>query len=464
MNRLLARPWLWGLVSVLAAAGVLWVYVWAESAKDLADPERARRAGRPIPVRTAAVEESDFEEVFGGTALTVPSEIAPIRLGPSRGFKVNDPVSELRILRVNAHEGDRVRKGQLLFEVDDRVFQQVAKHQEIAVQTAVAELERVTKEATLNKKLRALDLAAAQSGLTFRRAELDNRTKAFDVAEKLYRHKATSVLEYYEVRSQLVQASFQLSDAEFHLQRARDAIDVGRLSDEKNISKATNDLEVEKLDLDVARRDLERCHMRSPLDGYVGKVETAPGAIIGISDALTHIEQTDPLHVRVDLPQEHCNAIAIGQPAEITLDSHPGETFPGTTIRISAHVNPDLRILPVVVELRNPDNRLKTGVSGFVRFRRGKRTTSVPSVSVLRSGERAMVFRVEKGRARIREIRPGNVLEVGRLEVLQGLSAGDQVVVFQNFYRHSGELTERNCYLQDNDPVDVEWRKWARRE
>ena len=49
-------------------------------------------------------------------------------------------------------------------------------------------------------------------------------------------------------------------------------------------------------------------------------------------------------------------------------------------------------------------------------------------------------------------------------EVQSGLAPGDEVVIFHNFYRHTQALARRDCYLEDNDLVDVNWRKWARRE
>jgi hypothetical protein len=77
---------------------------------------------------------------------------------------------------------------------------------------------------------------------------------------------------------------------------------------------------------------------------------------------------------------------------------------------------------------------------------------------------KAMVFRVEDGRARLREVSLGRLIENGSMEVRSGLAPGDEVVIYQDFYRHSGELTSSLADLRDGDLVDVNWRKWARRE
>src|SRR5437764_3537080 len=75
-----------GVLLCLAACGVSWFYAQAYFAKGLSDPERARLEGRPIPVRTDHVTESVMEKVVGATAISVPSEIVNIRIGPSRGI------------------------------------------------------------------------------------------------------------------------------------------------------------------------------------------------------------------------------------------------------------------------------------------------------------------------------------------------------------------------------------------
>jgi multidrug efflux pump subunit AcrA (membrane-fusion protein) len=134
-------------------------------------------------------------------------------------------------------------------------------------------------------------------------------------------------------------------------------------------------------------------------------------------------------------------------------------------IRIAPTVNAQLRVFPVVVELSNPGCRIRSGVSGFARLHVRRKVRTVPSAAVIPHGSKAMVFRVEQGRARLREFRAGHLAELGKLEVRDGLAAGDEVVVYHsNFYRHWGELVRSGGYLQDNDLVNVNWRQWARRD
>src|SRR5438045_8328617 len=77
------RRWFWSAGTVVAVCAALGMFFRADHAKDLADPDRARRDGRPIPVRTDRVREATVEQVVGATAVTVPSATAVIRVGAS---------------------------------------------------------------------------------------------------------------------------------------------------------------------------------------------------------------------------------------------------------------------------------------------------------------------------------------------------------------------------------------------
>ncbi len=463
MARILGKRWVWGPLLSLSVLCALLIFRQAHHAMELSDPERARSHGRPIPVRTARVGEAEYEQVIGATALTAPSMEAVVRpASPSRGQNTTDVI----VGSVHVREGDRVRRGQLLFEVLDEVRLDDVRRAEAAMAAAYSELGRVKKSVSFAQHTRELDLASALSNLQFRKEDLDNRRQMYDAVSKLRKDRAVSGFEYFDARSKYAMARFELSEAERGVQKARNAVAIGALQDQADLARATSGVETARTELDGARLDLRWCQLRSPIDGFIeNKIDFAAGQVLAVTTPLARVVETDPLHIRVDFPQERMDEIAVGQEAEIVLDSFPKETFHGKVLRVSPLVNPQLRVFPVVVEMSNPGHRVKKGVSGFVRIRRKRKTTGVPTAAVIQHGSKAMVFCVEDGRAHLREVQVEHPLEHGIVEVKSGLKAGEEVVVyFSNFYRHWRELSSRECYLQDNDPVDVDWRRWARRD
>jgi multidrug efflux pump subunit AcrA (membrane-fusion protein) len=133
-------------------------------------------------------------------------------------------------------------------------------------------------------------------------------------------------------------------------------------------------------------------------------------------------------------------------------------------LRIGPKVHAQVRVMPVFVRIDNSKGRIKPGITGFVRMRIRKEAVTIPSTAVLQQNGKAMVFRVQDGHARLQEVRTGQTIENNVVEVMNGLAAGDEVVVFQNFYRHADKLAQTDSYLKDNDAVDVQWTKWTGRK
>ncbi|HYO24395.1 MAG TPA: efflux RND transporter periplasmic adaptor subunit [Lacipirellulaceae bacterium] len=212
-------------------------------------------------------------------------------------------------------------------------------------------------------------------------------------------------------------------------------------------------VETAKLELALARRDLQLCDIVSPLDGVVDELAVAPGTRVAGSTSLAVIHQLDPIHIQMDYPMERIDALELGQEGEVVLDAYSQEKFLGKVIRIAPVVSTKTRVLPVILEVQNPDNRIKAGISGFVRIKTIKNgATTVPSVAVIRKQQKAMVVCVEDNRAHIREVHTGSILDSGDVEILDGLQAGEQVVI------HGQDA------LEENDVVNADWRQWTRRE
>jgi RND family efflux transporter MFP subunit len=178
------RPWSFaGFVLLLAGLAVSgWIYWRAQEARAQSDPERARRDGRPIPVRTVQVQSRQIDDVIGATAVTAASRMAPIRVAASRRTMTAQPEG-LRIKAVHVASGDAVTKGQLLMELEDHLFRVSleraeadlkAAQTEMAAQEAALSTRWISKDSRKAEDLPALaELARAQSKLTQAQAELE---------------------------------------------------------------------------------------------------------------------------------------------------------------------------------------------------------------------------------------------------------------------------------------------------
>jgi RND family efflux transporter MFP subunit len=212
-------------------------------------------------------------------------------------------------------------------------------------------------------------------------------------------------------------------------------------------------VETAQLDLDLAKADLELCVVKSPIDGVIESINVVPQLHVGPETILAIVHQLDPILVQMDFPMERMDSLRLGQSAEVVLDAFPQEKLEGRVARILPVVSTKTRVLPVILEVANPENRIRAGIAGFVRLRADESSvTTVPSVAVIKKQNKAMVFCVEDSRARIREVLTGPISEAGHMAILSGLRAGDEVVIY-------GQDA-----LQENDFVNVKWHQWAHRE
>lgn len=205
--------------------------------------------------------------------------------------------------------------------------------------------------------------------------------------------------------------------------------------------------------LGLAERDLELCSVQSPLNGVIESIDVAPQMRLGGDASLAVIHQLDPIYVQMDYPMECCDTLAVGQTAEIILDAFPQEKFTGKVARILPTVATKTRVLPVLVEVANPNNRIRAGISGYVRIAGETSSgTAIPSIAVIKKKQKAMVVRVEDNRAKIQEVRTSPVVQAGYVEVLDGVNMGDEIVVY-------GQDAVR-----ENDVVNADWQQWSQRD
>jgi Cu(I)/Ag(I) efflux system membrane fusion protein len=150
---------------------------------------------------------------------------------------------------------------------------------------------------------------------------------------------------------------------------------------------------------------------------------------------LFHIANMSSLWLSVEAFEDQIAWLRVGSEAEVTLSYFPGETFAGRVRYIEPQVNEKTRTVPLKLEVPNPGGRLRAGMYATVRFQPlvARDAVLVPSLAVLRTGQRNLVVVAEKdGRFSPRDVLLGSEGE-GRVEVLSGLEAGERIVTSAQF-------------------------------
>ena len=173
----------------------------------------------------------------------------------------------------------------------------------------------------------------------------------------------------------------------------------------------------------------------APFDGVITARNTDIGALINSgastpTQELFHLAAINTLRVFVAVPQLYSQAVRPGATASLTLDEFPGKTFSGTIARNSNSIDPASRTLLVEVDVDNRAGQLLPGAYVLVHLKLPQSITSVtiPANTLLFRSEGLRVGVVRNGRAELVPVIIGR--DYGNsVEVVSGLQPTDTVII-----------------------------------
>lgn len=171
--------------------------------------------------------------------------------------------------------------------------------------------------------------------------------------------------------------------------------------------------------------------VRAPFDGVVGLRNVSVGTLVEPGDLITTLDDDSVMKLDVPVPSTFLNELKPGLPVSSTTRAFAAHTFDGEIKSIDSRVDPVTRSVIVRVLLTNPDRRLKPGMLMQVELLTNPRQALlIPESALLPLRDIQYVLIVNEGPPTIverREVQIGRRLR-GQVEILSGLSAGEQVI------------------------------------
>jgi HlyD family secretion protein len=313
---------------------------------------------------------------------------------------------------LKVHAGDAVHKGEVLSVLDSPDLTASLAQEQASLQSTRLDWQRAQLDAS--SKL-------AQLQETYRQAQVDQTTaqRELDRSREAYKLGAYTQLQMLKAQDDLEKAQFALQEAKMNvdLQPRQNRFDIGsKLALYQRQQDLVKDLQ----------RQVAALQIRSPVDGRVGEVQISDRATVAKDTALLTVVDLSALEVDIDVPESQARDLAAGMSADIEGD---GTHWPGSVDAVS----PEVVNGEVVVRVRFIDAKPE-----------GLRQSQRMSVRVL-IDRRTNVLMVDRGtfmdqngggfayvvRGDIAERVPVQLgaASVQKVEILEGLSAGDQVVV-----------------------------------
>lgn len=347
---------------------------------------------------TEQAVRSDTPEVVQGVRV----ETAKLRSVPEMleapGTVVSMATAEIAarttgtVLRVEAREGDSVKRGQLLAQIDEQELVARKSAAQAGIQQAAA------------------GVAEATRGLAMAQAQADIAKKTYERYTYLQQQKSVSPQEFDEISARNLAARAALEQGEARLQQAQAA-------------KAQAEAEARAAD-EIAGY----ARIRAPFDGNVVRRLVEPGTVVMPGSQLFVLEKAGTYRLDATLPAEALATVKRGASAEVRFDALPGKTFSGTVVEMEAGADAVTHTLSARIALPG-DANIRSGMFGRAAFRRGeKNAILVESDAVVDRGQlRGMFIVAGNGVTQWRVVTTGQAVG-GRTEVLSGLEDGEAYI------------------------------------
>lgn len=191
---------------------------------------------------------------------------------------------------------------------------------------------------------------------------------------------------------------------------------------------------------------LSLVQLRAPFAGTIERRQFSPSERVADGDGLLTLADTSTLWVYADLREREWKALVLKPGDEIRVElSIPGAKPLAARVHfVGREVDPSTNAIPLVAVIDNADGQLRPGmfVQVAVPLAESRQALTVPESSVLEHDHRTFVFSPDNdGSFRRIDIIAGLRLD-GVVEVISGLSAGEQVVASGGFYLKSEMLLE----------------------
>ncbi|HEY9404465.1 MAG TPA: efflux RND transporter periplasmic adaptor subunit [Pyrinomonadaceae bacterium] len=357
-----------------------------------------------VQVSTAAAitrELPRYTEATGSLAADEQTDVAPNVSG--------------RVVAVGVDLGSYVQRGAVLVRLDDadarlRLTQLQAQAQQ--AQSAVRQAEA------------RIGLRPNQAFDVTRVAEVGSARVALELAEKQLR-RFERLIESGDVS----RASYDQQKAQRdQLQQQYEAALSAARQNYAGIATARAAASAAEAQVAQARKAIADVVVYAPISGYVADRPADVGEYITPSSKVATIVRTNPLRLRIDIPEQLIGSILPGQGVSVLTSAYADRAFAGRIARISPNVTAASRTLTVEAQVENGEGLLKPGQFATVRISQPSGTPAVliPARAVRTEQDTSRVFVVKDGRAQERVVQLGQV-EGELVEVKSGIGTDELV-------------------------------------
>jgi HlyD family secretion protein len=406
-NSSLRRSRRWWLIALVIVAAIIVLAAIATHRDDI------------VPVRVAYVEQSDIRSVISTNG----------RIEPLNNFEAHAPISA-SVRRVLVKEGDRVRKGQLLLELDDATARTEAARAQTVLKSAQADLSAVERGGTQE------EVFSVDAQLVKARNDRDTAQRNLDALKKLEPQGAASAGEVRAAEDALAQADAQFKFLQQKQTKRYSKPEIARVEAQSTEAHAA---------YAAAQEVLAKSNVRAPFEGIVYSLPVKQGAFVNPGDLLLQMADLRKVLVRAFVDEPDVARLSLGEPIEVTWDAIPGRIWQAnigvipSTVRLHGARN----VGETTCIVDNTDLKLLPNVNVGVTIVTGERKNVlvVPREAIRIDDTSPYVLLVVDHELKHRTVQTA-LSNLTQVEITHGLAAHDTIALNSTNGKPIGEGTQ----------------------
>jgi RND family efflux transporter MFP subunit len=369
-----------------------------------------------------------------------------------------------RVTAYYVHLGSAVARGQVVAQLDNSQAQLQRAQAQQALATARAQYQQAlanvqaaqARVATARQQVtiaqEQVQVARAQIGVADARVDagragVASAQDAVTRAQYLYQRGAIAQRQVVEARAALQSAEAQLAEAQAGAAAARQGVAQGlagvsaaqaQVVEAQNAvtgaraaaASANAGVQAAAVQVQQAQTALGNYTVRSLVNGTISDTPVQVGDYVQVGMPVARVVSAASLYVRADVDEADIGPVAVGQTAYFTSDTTPNVTYRGVVGRIGASAATATNTYPVDITHLTPLTGLRVNMSVDVNLvtRVNPDALLLPASAVVEDPS-PHVWRVVRGRlTRVPVVVGARDANTGRVELLNGVRAGEQVV------------------------------------
>jgi HlyD family secretion protein len=233
-----------------------------------------------------------------------------------------------RIAAIHVNEGDYVKKGQVLAEMQTDVLK--AELAQAKAKRAQAAAAKASANAAI--ELRKGELASAQATVIQKQSSLDGAKKRYERAQTLLKDAAMSKQQFENDETLYKTNLAELAAVQAKVKQAEAAVQAAIA---ESFGASAN---IQAVDADIARieADLKDSQLTAPLDGRIQYRISEPGEVLGSGGKVLNLVDLSDVYMTFFLPEEAAGRVKIGADVRILLDAIPNIPIPAKVTFVSS--------------------------------------------------------------------------------------------------------------------------------